>query len=770
MSCSQGKQTKIYNQGINIIPAPQQMVQKEGSFSLKDNLVISSSSKEGRSVAEFFASKINKSTGFNIEVGKEKGKIILQLQPEMKINNEGYELNVTSKLVTVKAKTAAGLFYGMQTFLQLLPAEIENSSIIKSISWTAPCVEIKDSPRFGYRGTMLDVCRHFFTIKELEEQIDVLSLFKINYLHLHLTDDQGWRIEIKKYPKLTQIGSVRTLGNGEKYGGYYTQKELKDLVAYAAKRFVTIVPEFELPGHELAAISAYPNLACDSEIKLLKKNNISIQPRNTWGVEKIVMCPGKEDMFDFIEEVIKEMVEIFPGTYFHVGGDECPKDSWKSCPMCQKRIKDEGLKGDNNHPAEEKLQGYVLQRVEKELTKYGKKLIGWDEILDGGLSQGASVMSWRGEKGGIMAAMQNHDVIMTPSNVLYLDYYQGDSKIEPVAIGGYGLLKKVYMYNPVPDTLTVLNKGSYIKGVQCNLWSEYIPDKKMQDYRLYPRILALAEVAWTNPDKKDFKDFCRRLNNGYVRLDGHNVNYHIPLPEQPNGSCNYVAFTDSVKVSFKTTRPIKMVYTLDGTEPTLQSKEYTKPLEFKKDGIIKIRSVLVSGKMSRVRVINVKKEKFAPSTELKNKKHGLQMKYYSGHFRSAKDLEGKKADNIKVIRDIKEMLSYTKDKRNVIDIKYYGTVAEGYVNIPKDGVYYFSSNDEEVWIDGKLLIDNGGDVKRFSRNDKSIALAKGLHRLKVVFLVNITGGVPSFLDGGKINIRESGKRGFKALTSEDLFM
>jgi len=766
MGCSQDRVTlKSYNEGINIIPAPQQMLQKKGFFHLKGNTVIGFSSREGKSVAEFFASRMNQSTGFKIKTKGEGGDISFNLQPEMNINPEGYELRVMPRSVSIKAKTAAGLFYGMETFMQLLPAEIESSTEIKGVKWDAPCVEIKDEPRFAYRGTMLDVSRHFFTVKELKEQIDVLSMFKINHLHLHLTDDQGWRIEIKKYPKLTEIGSKRTLADGTEYGGFYTQEELKGIVAYAAKRFVTIVPEFELPGHEMAAIASYPNLACDSRIKALKNENKTIHTRDEWGVEDIVMCPGKEDMFTFINEVIYEMVQIFPGTYFHVGGDECPKTSWENCPMCQKRIKDEGIKGDKDHTAEQKLQGYVLQRVEKELNKYGKKLIGWDEILEGGLSPSATVMSWRGESGGIAAALQDHDVIMTPaSGGMYLDHYQGDSKIEPTAIGGYFILNSTYAYDPVPDTLKILHKEHFIKGVQCNLWAEFIANKAIQDYRLYPRALALAEVAWTNPEKKDFKDFCRRVENACVRLDGHNVNYHIPLPEQPKGSCNFVAFTDSVNVTFRTTRPMKMVYTTDGTEPTVESAQYTEPIEFKQDATIKICSVMLSGKKSSVRTITVHKEKFSPAVEVRNKHQGLKMKIFPGHYRNAENLKGKKSEKEKVIKALNEIPRQVSRNMN-----YYAAVASGYIEIPDDGVYYFSSNNEEIWIDGECQINNRGEIKRFPRHDKSMALAKGLHPIKIVFLADMIDGNSSLWDDSHIDIRESTENKFHSVLSENLF-
>ena len=337
-------------------------------------------------------------------------------------HEEGYTLEVTKDKVTAKARTPQGLFYAMQSFLQLLPAEVESSTTVDGMAWVAPCVNIQDAPRFGYRGVMLDPCRHFIPVENVKKHIDVLALFKINRLHWHLTEDQGWRIEIKKYPKLAEIGSKRIDGEGTEYGGFYTQEEIKEIVAYAAERFITVVPELEIPGHELAAIAAYPELSCKGD---------SITPRIIWGVEDIVMCPGKEETFRFLEDVIAEMIPLFPGTYFHIGGDECPKSSWKQCPLCQKRIREEGLKN------EEELQSYVIRRIEKVLNGHGKRLIGWDEILEGGLAPSATVMSWRGEAGGIAAANMDHDVIMTPgSGGMYIDHYQGDPKIEPVAIGG----------------------------------------------------------------------------------------------------------------------------------------------------------------------------------------------------------------------------------------------------------------------------------------------------------------------------------------------
>ena len=583
----------------------------------------------------------------------------------------------------------------------------------------------------------------------------------MNRMHWHLTDDQGWRIEIKKYPKLTEIASKRIDGEGTEHSGYYTQEEIKEIVKYAADRFITVVPELELPGHEMAAIAAYPNLSCKGE---------QGTPRVIWGVEDIVMCPGKEDMFTFLQDVIDEMVPLFPSEYFHIGGDECPKISWKNCPLCQKRIKEEGLKADSKHSAEERLQSYVIQRMEKYLATKGKKIIGWDEILEGGLAPSATVMSWRGEDGGIAAALMDHTVIMTPGgNGMYLDAYQGDSKIEPVTIGGYTLLEKTYSYDPIPDTLVAMGKSNYILGVQGNTWSEYMYDEAKRDYMVFPRILAVAEIGWTNLDRKDYKDFERRIENAYVRLDGHAINYHIPQPEQPNGSCNFVAFTDKASLEFKTTRPMKMVYTLDGSEPTPASTAYTAPIEITETTTLKIASVLPSGKMSPIRTIQVEKQSLAPAKEVAKTTPGLNMEVTDGMYLNVKELEAAQKETKKsVIKDLKEIRSVVKTSESMRGVNQYAAVATGYVNIPEDGVYFISSDLEEVWIDGKLLVNNGGEVKRFSRHDSSVALAKGLHEIKAVFLGHIIGGWPSNWNDGSIKLRKSDAKEFTAITPEML--
>ena len=760
-SCgNQSVSDKVYNQGINMTPAPVSLQQQEGKFELTKSAVFKINGTEAGKVAAFFANKLKTSTGFELKVSETEGNIAINVDPALEMNAEGYKLAVTPAGIEINAKTEAGAFYGMQTVLQLLPAEVESKSVVKT-DWTMPCVTIEDAPRFAYRGVHLDPCRHFQTVDEVKKQLDVMAMLKINRMHWHLTEDQGWRLEIKKYPKLTEVGAVRTEGEGFTHGGFYTQEEAKEIVAYAAERHIPVIPELETPGHELAAIAAYPHLSCTGE---------EVEPRIIWGVEDLVMCPGKGDMFPFLEDVVKEMVEIFPSEYFHIGGDECPKGSWKKCPDCQKLIRQEKLQAKDGHSAEERLQSWVIGKMEVMLAKYGKKIIGWDEILEGGFSPNATVMSWRGEEGGIASALQSHDVIMTPGgNGMYLDHYQGDSKIEPVTIGGYTTLEKTYSYNPVPDTLVAMNKAHHILGVQVNTWSEYMYSNEIREYMMYPRTVALAEIAWTPVEKKDYKDFERRINNAYVRLDGQGMNYHIPQPEQPNGSCNFVAFVDEVTIPFTTSRPIDMVFTLDGSEPTPASTKYTEPLKFTESATLKIRSVLPSGKMSKTRVITVEKQELAPAKEVAEKKNGLQMKMAYGTYLNSVELA--KATDWKelTIEKLRDIRSQEPTWENMRGVKYYGAIATGYVEIPEDGVYFFSSNNDEVWIDGKLLINNGGETKRFSRNDASMALAKGLHEIKVVFCSHIIGGWPSAWDDASISIRKSDAEKFTPIKKEQLF-
>ena len=663
-------------------------------------------------------------------------KIEFKLEPECGIPAEGYSLEVTRTRVRALASTEAGLFYARQTLNQLE----ENGRI--------PCVSIKDYPRFAWRGFHLDPCRHFLSVEETKKFIDIMASYKMNVMHWHLTDDQGWRIEIKKYPRLTEVGGTRTEFDGSVHQGYYTQEEIREVVAYAAERHVTVLPEIEMPGHAIAAIRAYPGLSCTKE---------TVNTFYTWGSPDIVMCPGSEYMFEFLEDVIREVVRLFPSPYVHIGGDECKKAKWEKCPNCQARIRALGLKADDKGTAEEKLQSYAIRRMEDILRKYGRKLIGWDEILEGGLSPNATVMSWRGEAGGIAAALEGHDVIMTPSKEgMYLDHVQGDPKIEPVSIGNYTTLEKAYNYDPVPQELVGTGKEGHVIGLQCNNWSEYIYSDSHREYMLFPRAFAVAETAWTPKEKKDWESFRVRVDKACQDLDARGVNYHIPLPEQPGGSCDRLVFTDKAVVEFTTTRPVAaMVYTVDGSEPTAESERYQNPLEFTRTTTLKIASLTSYGKLSPVRTITVTKEESMPALPEEAVKKGIRACRYNGRFVTASQITGP-AREVKVER-LRDLTTLEPFDRNMPDtLQFYAAQAEACFKVKETGVYRFSSDCDQVWIDGKLLIDNGAEVKRFSRHDAEAALKAGVHSVKIVYIYNVIGGWNSIRNKTDVQMTKTG--------------
>jgi len=521
---------KINSAGDNktpaLIPAPVSISMLSGDFvfSEKTRIIIPSMDPEMKLVSDFLARLVSNPTGLVPETvtgaKPKKGSVFMTLDTAVK-NNEGYILTVTPKWITIHAKSAVGLFYAVQTIRQLLPAEVENQKVIDGMALSVPACIIEDEPRFVYRGMHLDVGRHLFPVATIKRYIDMLALHKMNTFHWHLTEDQGWRIEIKKYPKLTEIGAFRNetvvghagkpplVFDGKRYGGFYTQDEVREVVVYAKSKFITVIPEIEMPGHAMGALASYPELSCTGG---------PFEVNTKWGVMDDVFCAGKEETFKFLEDVLSEVIDLFPGTYIHVGGDECPKARWEKCPLCQKRIKDEGMKD------EHELQSYFIQRIEKFLSSKGRKLIGWDEILEGGLAPEATVMSWRGTKGGIAAAQLKHDVIMTPSSHVYLDYYQSDPAGQPLAIGGYLPLEKVYSYNPMPQEL-LPEEQKYILGVQGNVWTEYIPTSEHMEYMAFPRAFAIAETGWTPDRLKDFEDFLARLEVLKKRYDAIGINY-----------------------------------------------------------------------------------------------------------------------------------------------------------------------------------------------------------------------------------------------------
>ena len=508
-----------------IIPKPLQLVAQEGFCTLGDatQIVLSPSTYETQELASFIVDFLSKSLD-NIQVVEKncpdssKSRLFITIDEKCEIDPEGYFLSVTPDTIEIQAKTTQGAFWAFQTLRALMPAEVERNGLLE-----IPCVTITDAPRFGYRGLHLDVSRHMFAISFIKQYIDFLAKYKLNTFHWHLTDDQGWRVEIKKYPKLQEVAAYRTetlighansaphIFDGTSYGGYYSQQEIQEVVQYAKKRHVTIIPEIELPGHCLAVLCAYPELGCTEG---------PYTTATTWGIFEDVYCAGKEEVFSFLEDVFTEIIELFPGTYIHIGGDEVVKKCWKKCHKCQARMKAEGLKD------EDELQSYFVRRIEKFLNSKGRQIIGWDEILQGGISPNATVMSWKAVEGAITAARLNHQAIMTPCQYLYFDHYQTKSIHEPLAIGGYTSLNKVYEYEPIPSQLSD-EQAPYILGVQANVWTEYMPSYEHVVYMICPRMLALAEIAWTQKEQKNYTDFLERLPSS---LDQNRANRRIRPP------------------------------------------------------------------------------------------------------------------------------------------------------------------------------------------------------------------------------------------------
>lgn len=510
---------------VSVIPQPVAMEIRSGEFLMTPETVIAVD-RGLEPVGQQLASMLRKATGYPLEVrtgtGPASCPIVLRQDAMLDaLGREGYRLLVTPGQVTVSGATPAGVFYGCQTLRQLFPDDIFSRSRTTDVRWTVPCVMIEDQPRFPWRGMHLDVGRYYMPKEFVLKYIDLLALHKMNVFHWHLNEDQGWRIEIKRYPKLTEIGAWRKEtvvnrtdeGDGTRHGGYYTQEEIREVVAYAKERFITIVPEIEMPGHSMAALAAYPELSCTG-------GPFEVQTR--WGIKREVYCAGNEAVFTFLENVLAETMELFPGEYIHIGGDECPKDRWKECAQCQARIRAEGLTD------EHELQSYFIRRIEKFLNARNRRLIGWDEILEGGLAPNATVMSWRGEEGGINAARAAHDVVMAPNIYTYFDYYQ--SELDP-AIGHFLPLERVYGYNPTPVTLTAAEQ-EHILGVQGQVWTEHIPTPEQAEYMAFPRACALAEVAWTPLQRKDFIGFHKRLERHLERLSLLSVNYRRLDPPQ----------------------------------------------------------------------------------------------------------------------------------------------------------------------------------------------------------------------------------------------
>ncbi len=597
-ACTQKQAEASYQ----VVPLPQEVNVTGGEpFRLDRSSIIlyPEGNEKMQQNALFLAEYIGQSAGFvpqakPLPAGQQpqEGSIVLQtgIQAE---NSEAYELTVDGAHVTIGGATEQGVFYGIQTLRKAIPVQTGATCIV------LPAAHIADQPRFAYRGMHLDVCRHFFDVDFIKRYIDMLALHNINTFHWHLTDDQGWRIEIKKYPKLTEIGSKRSrtvIGRNSgqydhtPYGGFYTQEQAREIVEYARKRYINVVPEVDLPGHMLAALAAYPHLGCTG-------GPYEVCPE--WGIFEDVLCIGNDETLRFLKGVMEEIIEIFPSKYIHIGGDESPRSRWEKCPKCQALIRRLGLKDDARHSAEDRLQSYCMKELEAFLNGRGRQIIGWDEILEGEVAPNATVMSWRGMEGGIEAAKLGHDVIMVPTSFVYFDYYQTDrTQDEPLAIGGYVPVEKVYSLEPVPASLTP-EEAKHILGAQANLWTEYIATPGHVEYMVLPRMAALSEVQWTMPAKKDYNRFATRLTNlmKLYRQLGYNFATHL-YDIRPT----YMPNTErkAVLVSLKTVDNAPVYYTLDGTEPNETSTPYTGTIEIAQSAQFRAAAIRADGPKSTV--------------------------------------------------------------------------------------------------------------------------------------------------------------------------
>ena len=702
---------------VNIIPMPQSVERGNGSFAFSHKTVIVASDAAARAGASTLNDLLMQNHGFKLKVVEKTPKqnaIVLTSAPSD--TGEAYKLEIDQKLVRIGGGPR-GLFYGIQSLMQMLPVTDDRRAEL-------PAFRISDHPRFAYRGMHLDVSRHFMPVEFVKKYIDLMSMYKFNTFHWHLTDDQGWRIEIKKYPKLTEVGSKRPesvkernlrpyIGDGVPVEGFYTQDEIRDVVRYARARQINIIPEIELPGHASAALAAYPQLGC--------KQDMQYKVQTTWGIFKEVFCPTDET-FKFLEDVIDETIKLFPDSpYIHIGGDEVLKDHWKESAFVQDLMKRENLKD------EHEVQSYFVRRMEKFINSKGKKIIGWDEILEGGVAPNATIMSWRGEKGGIEAAKAHHDVIMTPNTYVYFDYGQGDPAYEPLNIGSFIPLEKVYGWNPVPKEIAP-DEAKYIIGGQANVWTEYLKKPANVEYMVFPRLLALSEVLWTEPANKNYSDFERRLAVNLARLDKRDVNYRIP---EPDGLANTIVSGDgNVALDLKPFAPgYKIFYTLDGSTPTESSGLVSGPIKFNvpKGEVKTLKTIVVTptGRKSSVYAATFVNRPPLTAVEAGGTAPGVNFSFESPNADPSLKSAVEKGESRSI------MLEQFAKRYDLS--KPFAVMFDGYVKMAADGIYEFqidSTWDPQLMIDGQPIIDETGSAER-RVHTAIVPLKAGFHKVSL---------------------------------------
>jgi hexosaminidase len=681
---------------VSIVPRPAMLKTLRGTFLLTGATRIVAADEESRRIAVLFNDYLLEQHGLRLEIVSVRPRASNYLwftrTGAGDLPTEGYHLVIGADSIRVTG-AGPGLFYGMQTLTQLLPVRL-------GVSIELPAIDIEDHPRFGYRGVLLDVGRHYFSVVFLKKFLDLAAQYKINRFHWHLTDDQGWRIEIKKYPRLAAADAAATSGDA-RFVGYYTQEQIKDIVAYAQARFITVVPEIEMPGHSGAALAAYPELGC--------------APYD----QAVAFCP-KQETFTFLENVLSEVITLFPGPYVHIGSDEVEKEGWRRSPEAQAIIAREGLKD------EDELQSYFARRMERFLNSRGKRMIGWDEILQGGLAPQAIVMSWRGEEGGIEAVRQKHEAIMTPSEYTYFDYNQGDARREPSSIGGFIPLEKAYAYEPVPRQLTP-DEQKYILGAQAQLWTEYVATPEHAEYMTFPRLLAFAEAVWSLPAVRNYDDFRRRLPYQLGRLDKQDVRYRIP---EPAGLKDFYTTTqDHAVVALSPHVPgAQIFYTLDGSEPSDESTLYRDPLQIAlaPERPVSLNLIVVSPQGRRSVVYGAKFLRTAYRQAVRiDAQPGLAFALYEGKFAGVKDIErGSKV---------------SAGNSDSLDVQRFGRTAnyavqfDGFLKVDADDFYQFVVNSDDgavLEIDDEVVVDNDGNhAPRVIAGH--IPLRRGFHKFRL---------------------------------------
>ncbi len=707
---------------LPLIPYPREVTRGSGSAALGHTLRLEAPrpgelDSLGAYASDLLEAELGWQPALTSTPTPEVGLTLRLTAPDSSLGREGYRLSTAASGVVIESPTEAGLFYGLQTFRQLLHA---------GPAGTVPEVRISDVPRFQYRGMHLDVARHFFPVEFVERYIDLLSRYKFNTFHWHLTDDQGWRIEIAGYPKLTEVGSCRRetvvernfdpyIGDSTRYCGFYTQEEIRRVVAYAAARHITIVPEIEMPGHAQAAIAAYPELACTAG---------PFEVSTMWGVDEDILCPS-DATFAFLEGVLTEVMALFPGPYIHIGGDEAPKARWKSSDLAQSLIRSQNLKN------EEELQSWFTQQIERFLNAHGRRLIGWDEILEGGLAPEATVMSWRGVSGGIAAAQQGHDVIMTPTSHAYFDYAQGEPGLEPFSGGGNLPLERVYSFEPVPAVLTP-EQAVHVLGAQGNVWTEYLKTPDRVEWMVFPRMLAMAEVTWSPASVRDWASFVARLPGALAALDRMGVNYRPP--NVIGLERDRLTLADTAIVTLTSPLPDGVIrYTLDGCAPTAESTVYGSPLVLTVDSsgtVVTAAVFLPGGKSSPPRQARVSRTTLRPAGRMPSRglRPGLRVAYYPAAFSGARAVPAGAPARV-ATADAVALPGFQRPET-------YGLMFTGYLRVPRAGLYTLalSSDDGSVLeIGGKVVVDNDGWHSEAERTGM-VALAAGIHPITVRFV------------------------------------